>query len=281
MAISTVNLTYIGQPLGAAAGGQIYANSNPGPLSRTLTGLATIVLDGATATGTINYIDGTQTFGKTIILPVQSVSASTGTTGSLVLTAVATSSGGNAVYTGTITNGASNGLVGFYFTVAGFTNPNNNGVFIAVASTATTLTLANPNAVAATQAATAQAGFAVYNSVFGDGQVRAGDSVTIAGFTNAANNGTFTVISAGSSSVTVNNLAAVAETNPAATLSDTTNATPLAIALNVTGGTQPAAAYVGIDVSTITKTGFTYVLSANGTAANTLNLVATIYMPGI
>jgi hypothetical protein len=280
MSIANVNLSYIGQPK-PAAGGQILANNNQGPLARTLVGLATIVLDGAATTGTINYIDGTQTFGKTIILPVQSVGASTGTTPSLVLTAVAASSGGNAVYTGTITGGASNGLVGLTFTVAGFVNPSNNGVFTAVASTATTLTLNNPNAIAETHAATAQAGVAAYNSVFGDGQVIVGDTVVIAGFTNAANNGTFIVTAVGSSSVTVNNLAAVAEVNPAATLSDVQNATPLAIALNVTGGTQQAAAWVGISVSTITSTGFTYKLSGAGTAANTIALVASVYMPGI
>jgi hypothetical protein len=280
MAISTVNLSYIGQPK-PAAGGQIVANSNQGPLARTMVGLATISLDGATATGTVNYIDGVQTFGKTIILPVQSVGASTGTTGSLVLTAVATSSGGNAVYTGTITGGAANALVGFQFTVAGFVGASNNGTFIAVASTATTLTLANANAIAETHAATAQAGIAQYNSVFGDGQVQIGDTVVIAGFTNAGNNGTFTVTAVGSSSVTVNNLAAVAETNPAATLSDVQNATPLAVTVNVSGGTQEATAFVAAAVSTITATGFTYVLSANGTAAKTLNLLTTLYMPGI
>ena len=280
MSIATVNLSYIGQPK-PAQGGQILSSGLPGPLSRTMVGLATIVLDGAATIGTINYIDGVQTFGKTIILPVQSVAASTGTTASLVLTAVATSSGGNAVYTGTITGGAANALVGFTFTVAGFTNPANNGVFTAVASTATTLTLNNPNAVAATQAATAQGGIAVYSSVFGDGQVVVGDSVVIAGFTTSANNGTFTVTAVGSSSVTVNNLAAVAETNPAATLSDVQNAIPLAIALNVTGGTQEAASAFDAVVSTITKTGFTYVLDLAGTAGNTINLVASIYMPGI
>jgi hypothetical protein len=281
MAIANVNLTYVGQPLGAAAGGQIYGNNTPGPLSRTLVGLATLILDGSSTTGTVNFIDGVQTFGKTIVLPVQSVAATTQTTASLTLTAVAASSGGTAVYTGTITGGGSNALVGYYFTIAGFTNPANNGVFIATASTTTTLTLANANATAATQAATAQAGQTIYSSVFGDGQVRPGDSVVIAGFTNSDNNGTFTVIAAGSSTVTVNNLGSTAETNPAATLSDTTNATPVAIALNVSGGTQPAAAYSGIEVSTITTTGFTYKLSAAGTSLNTLNLVASIYMPGI
>src|ERR1035437_8981709 len=281
MANATVNLAYIGQPK-PAQGGQIIANNNQGPLGRTLVGLATVALGGDAATGTINFIDGIQTFGKTIVLPVQSVGASTSTTASLVLTAVAASSGGNAVYTGTITGGTANGLVGTQpFTVLGFVNAANNGVFVVIASTATTITLANAVAAAETHAGTVQGGVAQYNSVFGDGQVSIGDTVVIAGFTTAANNGTFTVTAVGSSSVTVNNLAAVLEYNPAATLSDVQNAIPLAVALTITGGTQPATAYLGIDVSTITSTGFTYVLSANGTAAKTLNLVASVYMPGI
>ena len=62
---------------------------------------------------------------------------------------------GSAVYTGTITEGASNGLRGKAFTVAGFTNVLNNGTFLCMASTATTLTLNNAYAVAETHAATA------------------------------------------------------------------------------------------------------------------------------
>lgn len=72
------------------------------------------------------------------------------------LTAVATSSGGTAVYTGTITNGATpaNAWQGFYFTVAGFVGANNNGTFLCTASNATQITLANGAATAETHAAT-------------------------------------------------------------------------------------------------------------------------------
>lgn len=72
----------------------------------------------------------------------------------LVLTAVAASSGGSAVYTGTITGGAANALAGTSFTVAGFAGVNNNGVFVATASSATTITLANGAATAETHAGT-------------------------------------------------------------------------------------------------------------------------------
>jgi len=82
----------------------------------------------------------------------------------LVLTAVAASiqwgatAGqvqGSAVYTGTITGGASNGLANQAFTIAGFVNKQNNGSFVCLSSTATTITLANAFAVAETHAATA------------------------------------------------------------------------------------------------------------------------------
>lgn len=76
------------------------------------------------------------------------------------LTSVATSSGGNAVYTGTISGGADSALAGFTFTVSGFSTTANNGTFTVIASTATTLTLNNPSAVAGSATATAtQASF--------------------------------------------------------------------------------------------------------------------------
>lgn len=63
---------------------------------------------------------------------------------------------GTAVYTGTITGGGSSAFAGQTFLVAGFaTNPSNNGTFVATASNTTTLTLANPDAIAETHAATA------------------------------------------------------------------------------------------------------------------------------
>ena len=78
----------------------------------------------------------------------------------LTLTSVATATtgstnNGQAVYTGTITGGGSNALQGEQFLVTGFTNSANNGTYIAVLSTTTTLTLLNANAVAETHAATA------------------------------------------------------------------------------------------------------------------------------
>lgn len=74
------------------------------------------------------------------------------------LTSVDNHTGGSpasTVYHGTITGGGSNAFVGYLFTIAGFGHPVNNGVFPCVASTATTLTLANPWGIAETKAATA------------------------------------------------------------------------------------------------------------------------------
>jgi hypothetical protein len=74
----------------------------------------------------------------------------------LTLTSVANAAGGNTVYTGTITGGGgTNALVNRYFTVAGFTHSANNGRFLCVASTSTTLTLVNASGVSETHAATA------------------------------------------------------------------------------------------------------------------------------
>ena len=76
----------------------------------------------------------------------------------LVLTQVAASSGGSAVYTGTITGGGTNNFVGLRYVIAGFANGSNNSPangFLVTANSTTTLTLSNPNAIAETHAGTA------------------------------------------------------------------------------------------------------------------------------
>jgi hypothetical protein len=75
----------------------------------------------------------------------------------LTLTAAANASGGNTVYTGTITGGRSNAYAGFKFIVTGFDLTENNGTFICTGSTATTLTLKNASGVSDTHAGTATA----------------------------------------------------------------------------------------------------------------------------
>lgn len=86
----------------------------------------------------------------------------TESTGSLAVSSVADSSGGNAVYTGTFPAAGSNAYAGMVFQIAGFSTTPNNGTFTVVASTTTTLTLNNPAAVSETIAATAISAGAVY-----------------------------------------------------------------------------------------------------------------------
>ena len=62
--------------------------------------------------------------------------------GALTITSNAVSSGGLAVYTGTITGGAANAFAGLQFVIAGGSPAGVNVTAIATASTATTLTLA-------------------------------------------------------------------------------------------------------------------------------------------
>lgn len=68
---------------------------------------------------------------------VASVAAASGTAGP----------GGTAttVYTGTFTNGGTNAYQGFVFTLSGFSTAANNGTYLCIASTTTTITLCNPN----------------------------------------------------------------------------------------------------------------------------------------
>lgn len=91
----------------------------------------------------------------------------TADSGALTVTSCANASGGNTVYTGTFPGGdqtgGQNGYAGLTFVVAGFiANPLNNGTFVCVSSTTTTLTLANPNGISESHAATADTAGGVY-----------------------------------------------------------------------------------------------------------------------
>jgi hypothetical protein len=79
---------------------------------------------------------------------------------SLTLSAAAlASASGNTVYTGTITGGAGNALVGLFFNVTGFALGGNNIIgALCVGSSITTLTLVNPNGAVETHAGVATSG---------------------------------------------------------------------------------------------------------------------------
>jgi len=110
----------------------------------------------ATAAGTV-AVSGTP-ITPTILATVVGIALAAVTTPSaLSLTSVAAAVAGSAVYTGTITGGAANAFAGQQAVITGFTGVNtvDNGTYVITASTATTLTLSNPNAVAVTAAGTA------------------------------------------------------------------------------------------------------------------------------
>ncbi|HEY1872617.1 MAG TPA: hypothetical protein VGG71_16265, partial [Chitinophagaceae bacterium] len=71
-----------------------------------------------------------------------------GTTPIFSVTSISASVGGSAIYQGVFTGGDSNAFVGMTFSISNSFFSQNVGTFICLASTATTLTLANPNAVA-------------------------------------------------------------------------------------------------------------------------------------
>lgn len=186
--------------------------------------------------------------------------------GSFTLSAVAASgAAGTAVYTGTITGGGSNAFEGYNFTVAGFDNAVNNGTFLCTASTTTTLTLINPNAVADTHAATAaaQEGTAQYTGTItgGGSNAFAGLTFTVTGFVAANNNGTFICTA---STTTILTLA-----NPGATA---VTAAGTATSQEIVGGN--ALTYVAYGFKTLT--GNTYKPSGTSTAVCTVSATGLI-----
>ena len=135
----------------------------------------------------------------------------------LTLTSANNAAGGKTVYNGTITGGAGNAYAGATVVVAGFTNANDNGTFLCSASTNATLTLNNANGVALTHAATAAVTTSTtYNGTItgGAGNAYNGDTVVVTGFVNAGNNGTFKATASSATSITLNNIASIAETDP-------------------------------------------------------------------
>lgn len=162
----------------------------------------------------------------------------------------------NGVYTGTITGGANNALVGNVYIVTGFTNAANNGTFVATASTTTVLTLKNAASVAETHAGTAT-------------QSLVGISVTIAGFTAANNNGSFLVTASSSTTITVQNPKAAAVTAAGtATSQETVNDFTYVVygVKTLTGNTyQPSG--TSTPIATISNTGLLTAVAVGHTQA--------------
>jgi uncharacterized repeat protein (TIGR01451 family) len=192
-------------------------------------------------------------------------------TTTFTLTKVANAGGGNTVYTGTITGGGGNAYVGATVVVAGFTNANDNGTFICTASSATTLTLNNPNGVAQTHAATATVTTSsVYSGTItgGAGNAYAGATVIVTGFTNAGNNGTFAATASSATTLTLNNVAGVAETDPGTATVSTGTST-------VYKGTITGGINNGFAGDSFTIAGFTNAAN-NGTFTCTASTTTTL-----
>lgn len=143
------NLVYAGPASGGAAA----------PTFRSLVSadIATLVkwsdLQNAAAALTLANGTNATTFNQTSAV-IWKWANTTPVFSSLTLSAAANVSGGNTVYTGTITGGGSNAFAGASVTIAGFTNGVNNGSFTVVASTTTTITVNNASGVSETHAGT-------------------------------------------------------------------------------------------------------------------------------
>ncbi len=223
-----------------------------------------------------------------VLADVAGTPVTTGTVTNLVLTAVAASSPGvlvlsavaastdgvHSVYTGTITGGTSNAWAGYQFTIAGFTNAANNGVFAVTASSTTTLTVISSAAVAETHAGTATGveGTAVYTGTItgGGSNAFAGQDFTIAGFANAANNGTFLATASNTTTLTLQNSAAVAETHAGTATSEESGTNQLKYVIypskTLSGNTyQPSGTSVA--VASISATGLITAVAKGHTEA--------------
>jgi len=118
--------------------------------SSIVNNVVTIVGDNAFATGATVTLSGmNEPFlnGQTVtVLSATDEQFTTTSPFNFTLTMVNASTGSppsSTVYIGTIAGGAGNAYAGYYFTITGFASPTNNGTFLAIASTATTLTLVN------------------------------------------------------------------------------------------------------------------------------------------
>ncbi|PWT75509.1 MAG: hypothetical protein C5B59_08500 [Bacteroidetes bacterium] len=139
------------------------------------------------------------------------------TTTALTLSAVAAPVSGLATYTGTITGGGNNAFAGYSFVVTGFTNSANNGTFLCVASTTTTLTLVNLSSVSETHAGTATtqsfSTYTVTNTTMSNlTNAYVGLNIVITGCVDSNNNGTFLCLASTSTSLILANAAATLAT---------------------------------------------------------------------
>lgn len=142
---------------GTAPSGAVYpVPANGFVSSQIFTGFTGVV----SFTGTFVYIDGNSEFTANDIGTIVFLSAITpgGVTKTPPTVSYTVTSADNAVGANTTYNGTfpATSLAGFSVTITGFvTNPDNNGTFLIVSNTTTTLVVSNSNGIAETHAATA------------------------------------------------------------------------------------------------------------------------------
>ncbi len=190
--------------------GDAYSTVVGAPLTGTTDVLAACAVGPYIAEAGETFVVGTGagTSSQVPLLPayiVLGVAAAVTTT--LTLSSVSAVQSGVAVYTGTITSGASNAFAGYTFVVTGFSNASNNGTFMCIGSSVTTLLLVNTNSILESTSASASTTNTTYNGQFQT--LMAGQYVNInAPWGATSNNGTFMVVgSSTASAVTVNNTA--------------------------------------------------------------------------
>jgi len=139
----------------APSGGTYPAPANGFVSAQIFTGFTGIV----SFTGTFVYIDGNSEFSASDIGTIVFLSAitpggvtKTPPTVSYSITSVSNAVGPNTTYHGTF---PALSLAGYSATVTGFVNPQNNGTFLVISNTTSTLVLNNPSGIAETHAATA------------------------------------------------------------------------------------------------------------------------------
>jgi hypothetical protein len=122
---------------------------------------------------------------------------------------------------------------------------------------------------------------AIYSGVGSFGQIPVGTSVTIAGFTNAGNNGTFTVNVTTANTIVVTNSSSVAETNYAATLTFLKGPAVVAATIqegNLLSDTSTGTLTAAGSLSSVTNAGMSGALSGAGTSGHTKTVLFRVYV---
>lgn len=124
---------------------------------------------------------------------------------------------------------------------------------------------------------------AVYSGVGSYGQFRVGQTITFAGFSNAGNNGAFTINAISTSSVQVTNASSVAESNPAATGTvlqgiGLISAQASRAVGTLAGVADTAASTIGItQIASLTQTSGTVTFSAAPANAATCSVLVELF----